>query len=99
MDILVFALLLTIAAVAFVVLAHLNFKEAMHHALNAYDQSIHAHDDAAVRIADHRRLDNERIAMIAHWGEEMAKHHKELAQFVLAETHRADDKGAADANR
>lgn len=102
MDILIFALLLAVVAIVFIVLVHLLFKETLHHVLNAYNQSIHAHDDAAVRIADHRRLDNERIAMVMRWGEEMAKHHKELAQFVLAEIHREDgkdDKDDIDADR
>lgn len=79
-----FGAFLTVVAVAFVVLVHFNFKEALYHAMNAYSQSIHAHDDASVRIADHRRLDNERINTIARYAESMAKANTELSQFVLA---------------
>ena len=79
-----FGAFLTMVAIAFVVLVHLNFQEVLYHAMNSYSQSIHAHDDASVRIADHRRLDNERFVMLMHYVEVMAKANSELSQFVLA---------------
>ena len=96
---LVYGFFVTVVAIAFIVLVHMNFKEALYHCMNSYDKSIHAHDDASVRVADHRRLDNERIKMIAHWGEEMAKTAHELSQFVLADVNsheRIDPKKSSD---
>jgi hypothetical protein len=80
-----FAFFVTVVAIVVIVLVHLNFKETMYHCMNRYDQSIHAHDDASTRIADHRRLDNQRIAEIVKWGAAMAKTAHELTQFVLAD--------------
>jgi hypothetical protein len=93
-----FGFFVTLVAITFIVLVHLNFREAMHHCMNAYDQSIHAHDDASTRIADHRRLDNERMAMVTRWGETMAKTQSELAQFILADSAAREDEKAGDPN-
>ena len=90
--IVLFVFFVGILAVAFIVLCHLNFKEALYHAMNAYDKSIHAHDDASVRIAEHRRMHNEHIKEIVTWGNKMATTAHELTQFVLADLNKSKPK-------
>ena len=87
-----FVFFVGVISVAFIVLCHLNFKEALYHAMNSYDKSVHAHDDASARIADHHRMNNEHIKEMATYASAMGKTAKELTQFVLADINRGKPK-------
>lgn len=79
MDLLVYAFLLTLVVVVFIVLIHLNFKVALYHVNEASSQAIHAHDDAAARIADHQKWYTSHIMALTRWGEALSKSHAEMA--------------------
>ncbi len=84
MELLIYAGMGTVVAVAFIILVHLNFRVAIHQCQSAWGLAVHAHDDAAKRIVEERAWSTAHIKALTEWGNQLVKSHAELSANLVA---------------